>query len=272
MREPIPIELNKHICIFFQPRSGSTALRSHLTEVIPGLQNLQEFFNLFIKYKFEFKEGKFVQIGQTESILKRSVSDLKQMIENRLSHLDKCTAKGLHSVFTAYIQSYFRYSPELTKRLMNRSDVQYFYIQRADLLTGILSMETAGQIKIYHNYGNKVERNIKPFNISMVRFKNLLNLYLQSQQELETADTNIRRIYYEEFQDDPNNMNLLFTGIAKRQHDIQVRKFEDQVDYRKNITNINELEDYYYNFVSDNIRYFPQYSGQLPRLNLPVVA
>jgi hypothetical protein len=266
---PIHIEPNKHICIFFHPRSGSTALRLHLTEVIPGLQNLQEFFNLYVKYKFEFQNNKFVQIGDTESVVTRPIAEKKQMIKNRLNHLDRCTQNGLYSVFTAYVQSYMRHTPELTKQLMAREDVQYFYLQRADLLTGVLSLEAANRINIFHNYGNTRQRTIKPFQVSMSRIKGILDLYVQTQQELEAADPSIRKIYYEEFQTDPNNMNLLFSGIATRENDISIRRFEDQINYKNYIINIDEVEDYYRNFVFDNIRYFPQYSGELTRITIP---
>lgn len=269
MNIPIHIEPNKHICIFFQPRSGSTALRSYLVNTIPNLQNLEEFFNLFVQYKFEYRNNKF---HRTEfKSINFSEEEKKIKIQNRLRHLDSCTKNQLFCVFTAFIQSYMNESPELTSVLVNRPDTQSFYLDRADVLTALLSTEVAYRTRVFHNFKGSQNntRSIDSFSVGIPRIKKRLENYLQSVAELNKVAPGIQKIYYEYFQLTPGNISNLFSGITNPVVAPDVNRFEDQVNYKDYIINIDEIENLYHDFVNNNIEYFPQYCGQAPMIQIP---
>jgi hypothetical protein len=59
----------------------------------------------------------------------------------------------------------------------------------------------------------------------------------------------------------------LFTGIPKQLVSFPVNKFSG--NYKDLVTNIDEIEEFYEDFVNEHKEYFPQYFGKLPHIEIP---
>ena len=94
-----------------------------------------------------------------------------------------------------------------------------------------------------------------------------IRMYLENDKDIDKYFSDIPTIYYEQFQNNVNNLRNLFEGIPKKIVSNPYTKLG--INYKEYVENIDEIEDYYEQFVNDNKEYFPQYFGKLPHITIP---
>lgn len=264
---------NKHIGIIFQPRSGSTVLRSFLKESTTNY-DAGELFNHEVKTTEIFiinNEPQFIHHGKNlQGGLPPNM--LYERSEKYLTYLSELTSIDRYLTFGIYLQSFMDHYPELIAQLSMRRDVQYFQLERADLLYSIISVSVSSLTKQFHNNITKnnsrmVKRDLPKFFVPVEEVERGCRRYIDKQKLIKKHFNQLPTLYYEQFQLRPANLMNLFRGIPKRLVSLSVNKFIG--NYKDSVLNLDEIEDFYEQFVNDHIEFFPQYAGKIPSLNIP---
>ena len=270
---PIPIRPDRHIGLLFNARTGSTVLRNYFKQVLKFV-DLAEMFNHYVKrVKIDFSgEPQFV-FDFTDT---RSYDDQETNIQislDCLKNLTELTRRKKFSVFGVLFESWYCAFPELTEMLSARDDIQFIDLRRGDVLYGLLSTQVSLLSEQFHNdfnIGQKVvakKRNVEPFEFSLDDLETGLWKYRNHCEIVAKHFPNTPVLYYEQFQRTPANLMNLFSGIPKRICSVNVTKFEG--NYKDLVTNLDEVEDFYANFVCENPECFPQYFGYVPYIEIP---
>lgn len=270
----IKILSNKHIGIIFKPRSGSHVLREFLSSVTNSI-NLGELFNPAQGTDIDFLENKnSFLVGNRKFIW----SDLNNEIAN-LKNTDNDDTENLKTLeLEASLNNYFVFSinpipykiyrENLFKKLKKSENIQYIRLERLDVLSYILSIYFAQSSKIWHRT-NPNENIYKPktTKISLDWIIERLNINLETDKDINKYYPDLSTIYYEQFQNNIHNLRNLVDGVPKKI--VSNPYIKIGIDYKEYVENINEIEDYYEQFVNDNKKYFPQYFGKLPHITIP---
>jgi len=282
------IDPNKHIGILFEPRSGSHVVRYFLSN-ITNRANLGETFNPLngnTVEKLEFTNKTFLKGNSkfVDTLVGLRVEITDELIKNislpeaitNLKTLKVEAELNNYTTFSIYPTGYAKFMPEFLNHLASADDIQCIRLERADVLTSILSSIMA--IK-NNNWHYAADNNIMPIeylsNLKLEKIKILieplefrLNSYVEKCMCIDKYFPNVTTIYYEQFQNNVTNLRNMFNGIPKKIISIPYLKLG--INYKEWIKNLDEVEDFYEHFVNEHKEYFPQYFGKLPHVKIPV--
>lgn len=274
----IKILPNKHVGIIFDPRSGSHVLREFLSSVTDSI-NLGELFNPGRSNdEYDIKRDEY-----TNSLLKGNRYFSYLGISNpNIFNLDTCEQDDNENIETLKVEAgfsnyvvfsinSFRYGNRrgnLFEKLINSNIIQCIRLKRADLLSSILSIYFARTSNIWHKRDpNQIISAPETLKIPMDYIIERLKINLEIDKDIDKYFSDIPTIYYEQFQNNLHNLRNLFDGIPKKIVSNPYTKMG--INYKTHVENIDEIEDYYEQFVNDNKEYFPQYFGKLPHITIP---
>jgi hypothetical protein len=171
-------------------------------------------------------------------------------------------------IFSVLLFDYVgKFDSEL-RHLASRDDTQFINLTRADVLYSLISAYISQQTEVWHNTSvhNKDRRHTQ-FRIEMPMLRRHLTEFICEQQFIIDTFKNVPTVYYEEFQHSPANLRNKFTGMPCKIVTTTVNKFSG--NHKDFITNLDEVEDFYEQFVNEHKEYFPQYFGKLPHIQIP---
>ena len=274
----IKILKDKHTGIIFDPRSGSHVLRNFFAEVNNTI-NVGELFNpagsvkeddgKYNEYIKSFLKGNrnFRHLG----ITKPNILDLDTCEQDDNENIETLKVEAgfsNYSVFSINSVPYDNRRENFFKKLINSNVIQCIRLKRADLLSSILSIHFARTNKIWHRTDpNEIIHVPELIKIPMDYIEERLKRNLENDKDINKYFPDIPTIYYEQFQNNVHNLRNMFEGIPKK---IVTNPFiKLGINYKNHVENIDEIEDYYEQFVNDNKEYFPQYFGKLPHITIP---
>ena len=274
----IPILRDKHTGIIFDPRSGSHVLREFFSAVNNTI-NVGELFN---PARF-INESDIIHNEYIKSSMKgnRNFKHLG-IINPDILDLDTCEQDDNENIETLKVEAefsnysvcsinsvpYYNRRENLFKKLVNSNVIQCIRLKRADLLSSILSIYFARTNKIWHKIDpNQIINAPETLKIPMDYIVERLKRNLENDKDIDKYFPDIPTIYYEQFQNNVHNLRNLFEGIPKKIVSNPFIKLG--INYKNHVENIDEIEDYYEQFVNDNKEYFPQYFGKLPHVTIP---
>jgi len=269
----IEIENNKHLGIIFQPRSGSHVLRRYMCGLLNRV-DLLEWYNVYIiPPKISIKnnlmdydentEGPFTNknIGTHLEEKTRLVENIK--ILKDLSDIKEYGVATIQS--TSYVE---REWLDMLELIAHQQNMQFINLDRADVLYSIISLFLSMKTMEFHNQTQyTILRNVDVKHLPLEQLHSLLQNYIDNKDAVKKYFGNISTIYYEQYQHKVSNIINLFTGIPKKIVGIGLNKFKG--NHKEMISNIDEVEDYYEEFVNKHSEYFPQYFGKLPHITIP---
>jgi len=270
----IKILPNKHIGIVFDPRSGSHVLREFLSSVTESI-NLGELFNPGRSNdKYDIYTNSLLKGNRNFSYLgisKPNILDLDTCEQDDSENIETLKVEAEFSnyiVFSINSIPYGTRRENLFKKLINSNVIQCIRLKRADLLSSILSIYFARTNNIWHRMDQtKIIRAPEILKIPMDYIIERLKINLEVDKDIDKYFPDIPTIYYEQFQNNLHNLRNLFDGIPKKIVSNSYTKLG--INYKNHVENIDEIEDYYEQFVNDNKEYFPQYFGKLPHITIP---
>lgn len=274
----IKILSNKHTGIIFDPRSGSHVLREFLSSVTDSI-NLGELFNpgrsnneydiKHDEYTNSLMKGNryFSYLG----ISKPDILDLDTCEQDDNENIETLKVEASfdnYSVFSINSYLYGNRRGNLFAKLINSNIIQFFRLKRADLLSSILSIYFARTSDIWHRKDQTEIIHVpETLKIPMDYIIERLKINLEIDKDIDKYFSDIPTIYYEQFQNNIHNLRNLFDGIPKKIVSNPYIKLG--INYKNHVKNIDEIEDYYEQFVNDNKEYFPQYFDKLPHIIIP---
>jgi hypothetical protein len=264
----ITIEPNKHIAFIFQPRSGSTVLRDYLCTVLQ-YYNASELLNHNVNaVDIEIKNNEIVKWIHPDPKIPPSkemtVDELTLRSYFYLNKLTELTEIKKYCVFSVLPQSFEERGPDILTKLKERNDIQVIRQERADVLYSILSAFMSIDTYDFHNNDPTTikKRELKRGKLNINIILEYLNRYVEERKLIKEYFPDIPVVYYEQFQMSPFRMMDMFNGIPKKIISLSTSKFSENYKDKEIITNIDEIDDLYEEFVNDHIEYFPQYSGE----------
>ena len=274
----ITILKDKHTGIIFDPRSGSHVIREFFSGVNNNI-NLGEIFNP----ARSLNEDDINHDEQVKSLMKGNRSfSYSGVIKSDTLDLNTCEQDDDENIETLKVEAgfsnYFVFSinsvpygtrrENLFKKFINSDSIQVIRLKRADLLSSILSIYFARTTKIWHRTDpNEIIHLPELLKIPMDYIVERLTLNLEADKDIYKYFPDIPTIYYEQFQNNIHNLRNMFEGIPKKIVSNPYIKLG--INYKKHVENIDEIEDYYEQFVNNNKEYYPQYFGKLPHVTIP---
>jgi len=270
----IEIKNNKHLCIIFQPRSGSHVLRYYLSNIL-NRHNLTEWFNpgiippdviVDIEHAIVHKNG--TPAIASELIYKKdNLEEQKSIFLSRIDTLNNLSKINQYSVMSMYTEPYVVLDKTWLKIAAEQENIQFISLERADVLYSMISLIVAVRSKVWHNHETVLfSRNLNKFNIDINKMKHALDMYIKKTDIQNEYFGDLKTIYYEQFQYKITNISKLF-NVPNKIISIPYSKF--QGNHKNLISNIDEIEDYYEEFVNKHPDYFPQYFDKLTHINIP---
>lgn len=260
----IQIDRQKHLALLFRARSGSTVFRSFMSQVL-NFKDCSEIFNHGLPERLHLKitDDNDISIEKLDTVsidirLSKEYQEKQfEISKQNLDVLSYMTDHGIQGIFGVYHQSYYNYNPELTQMILDRPDVQPLILLRADVLYGIISECVCRETDQYHNTSaNSVTRSVNPFAIKLDDLKIHLEYYVNFYKDIQRANPDIPVVYYEQFRQTPVKLLNIFSGLPKKLCSVSTNKWEG--DYRKHVTNMDQVENLYREFVLKHIDCFPQ--------------
>ena len=265
----ITILPDKHIGIFFQPRSGSSLLRGFLSDITNRV-NLSEWFNHTIDtVKVNATPTGFTTLRLAENKTTLSDEQLCQRSRDHIALLTPLSDNKIYTVFNILPRSYSDTFPELTALLAEQTSVQFIRVDRADLLYAFLSVYVARLSDTWHRIAglpSKERKDVK-FKINTTVLLADLTSYIEERDIIAKNFNNMPTVYYEQFQSSPGFLHTLFDGIPHQL--ISIPLLKSYVRYKDLVLNLNEVEHVYEKFVNEHKEYFPQYFGKMPHVQIP---
>jgi len=270
----IKILPNKHIGIVFDPRSGSHVLREFLSSVTESI-NLGELFNPGrSNNEYDIYTNSLLKGNRNFSYLgisKSNILDLDTCEQDDSENIETLKVEAEFSNYIVFSINLFRYGTRrenLFKKLINSNIIQCIRLKRADLLSSILSIYFARTNNIWHRMDQtKIIHVPETLKIPMDYIIERLKINLEIDKDIDKYFPDIPTIYYEQFQNNLHNLRNMFDGIPKKIVSNPYTKLG--INYKNHVENIDEIEDYYEQFVNDNKEYFPQYFDKLPHITIP---
>jgi hypothetical protein len=273
----ISILTNKHTGIIFTPRSGSHVLREFLSSVNNTINGGEIFNPTVISNVKEDNLNNFLLKGNRKfrhlGLSNDDSINLKTCEQDDIENIETLTLEASLSnyfVFTINSTGYqtTEYRENILKRLANSNNIQCFRLKRADVLWSFLSIWFARISQIWHQpYENINVYKPESLKIPLGYIIKRLQMDLENDKDIDKYFPDIPTIYYEQFQNNVNNLRNLFEGIPKKIVSNPYTKLG--INYKEYVENIDEIEDYYEQFVNDNKEYYPQYFGKLPHVTIP---
>ena len=270
----IKILSNKHTGIIFDPRSGSHVLREFLSSVTDRI-NLGELFNPGrSNNEYDIYTNSLMKGNRNFSYL--GISNLDTLDLNTCEQDDNENIETLkveagfsnYVVFSINSLPYGTRRENLFKKLINSNIIQCIRLKRADLLSSILSIYFARTSNIWHRKDQTEIIHVpETLKIPMDYIVERLKINLEIDKDIDKYFSDIPTIYYEQFQNNLHNLRNMFEGIPKKIVSNPYAKLG--INYKNHVENIDEIEDYYEQFVNDNKEYFPQYFDKLPHIIIP---
>ena len=273
----INLPTNKHIGIIFDPRSGSHVFRNYISNLI-NIVNLSEFLNPQV-YPLRVsvnKNEKEVYYANDHKSGKKSNFELfdeitiNEWVDKRSNILNDMTDIEIFSIFGILIKNTLSNYPNIIKKIKQIPNIYFVRLKRADILYSIISIELSRYTEIWHNIDNtnvhsrkKIKDKIK---IPIIEIKNHLEMYVRCEDLIKETFNEIPTIYYEQWQNNVRNLNKILK-LPNKLVSIDFQKFEG--NYKNLISNIDEIENYYEEFVNDHAEYFPQFFDKLPKIEIP---
>jgi len=183
-----------------------------------------------------------------------------------LQDLEAIQQYGITTVqTTGFIESGYT---ELIELIAQEKNTQFIFLDRADVLYSLISLRLSLHKIEFHNSSDVAKiRNYEPLPFSINTLSKLLEAYIKNKDAVNKYFGDIPIIYYEQYQHRVSNILNLFTGIPKKIVSVEINKW--QGNHKDMISNIDEVEDYYEEFVNKYPEYFPQYFGKLPHITIP---
>jgi hypothetical protein len=184
-----------------------------------------------------------------------------------LEVLNTLHEKDIHAVFSVLLRSFSDEFPQLVTKLASNPDIQFIRLERADVLYSIISVMLAIKSEIWHNSSaSYLERPHTSEDLSLPALNSMLIDYINGYRDIEN-NFSAPIIYYEQFQHRVTNILNLVDGVPKVIHPARVNKFSG--NHKELVINLEEVEDFYEQFVNEHKEYFPQYFGKLPHIQIP---
>ncbi len=269
----IEIAPNKHLGIIFQPRSGSHVLRQYLSELTNRL-DLGEWYNVYIDQQSDKLNitDNTAYFNNNYSIISRfpesGIEEKSRLISNieKMRNLYDIQRYGVATIQTSgFVENEWG---EMLELIAQEKNTQYIFLDRADVLYSIISLRLSTHKTEFHNPSDVAKvRNYEPLQLPVKILNKSLETYIRNKDIVHKYFGDIPIIYYEQYQHRVSNILNLFTGIPKRMIGVGMNKW--QGNHKEMISNIDEVEDYYEEFVNKHPEYFPQYFGKLPHITIP---
>ena len=276
VEEKINIPKDKHLGIIIDPRSGSHAFRDYISSAL-SIPNLSEFLNPIVYQPCFFIDKNKKTIHrlpndkngeQRFKIFNESV--IKQWADERLDELSNITDIDQYGVFSILIKDVLSYYPEIVEKIKQRPDIYFIRLKRADVLYAIISIELSRYTNIWHNKNQNhtfSRENIKDkIEIPLDTIIDHLTSLIDAEKIIEKIFKGIPVIYYEQWQNNIRNINKIL-NLPNKIVSVNFHKFTG--NYKNLISNIDEIEKYYEQFVNEHPQHFPQYFGKLPDIKIP---
>lgn len=268
----IQIDETKSIGLLFQPRCGSHVVAHYLaTQTNRG--NLGELFNarLSINFSTEVKLRQLIPtiidggkpfLDHESDLVKREILNLRVGLIESLIHSNR------QEVFKIYPNSYLTFYPELSARLKQCKHVQYILLARADVLYSMISAVISSTSDTFHNFNAKrVTHDVNNLVIPRELITIAVNNYIMQADHIAKYFGEVPVVYYEQFQDNVQNLRKIFSGIPAEIISIPYNKFSG--NHKSLIQNLDEVEYWFNEIVMNHQEYFPQYFGKLPHIKIP---
>jgi hypothetical protein len=258
----INLPKNKHIAVILEPRSGSHAFRNYISSSLDIL-NLGEFLNP-INPQQAVTVDKNKKTALTFKDVFRRDSDfdfdnikINNWVDKSLTILNDVASVEHYAIFSLLIKNVLCCYPDVIRKIKNNSNIDFIRLKRIDVLYGIVSIEICKYTEIWHNIDQRdtfSRVNMKnKLNIPIDEIKFHLEMYIKCENLIKEIFGNVPVIYYEQWQNNIRNLNKIIT-LPNKLISIEFTKFVG--DYRDLISNINEIEDYYREFVKEHSEYF----------------
>jgi hypothetical protein len=270
------IQPKKHIGLIFQPRSGSHVVRHYISEVTDRL-NFGELFNPISNvsnYKLKrepFTGFEYIEYEKT-SIVKKEINEKLDEAKKRVDWLNDLSNEDRYGIAGIYLRAFKPDIPSAVKIINGIKDIQFIRLDRADVLTSVLSLHFAEETGNFHNPVLQ-DKNHNPIyktervEIPVEKISLRLEEYVETQNIIKTLFPNIPTIYYEQFQNNVANLRNIFSGIPKYIANVPFNKLSK--NYKELASNLNEIEDFYEQFVFEHQEFFPQYFGKIEGICIP---
>lgn len=279
------LDPHKNIAILFQARSGSHVLASYLSDVLK-MQNSKELFNanLTIKLPGESGHDELIRMsggnpnysvpghpGGLPFLIDETDQYKIDRLEDRYEYLRNATqSSNDRFVVNIYINSYIEFYPTFSQKLFKLPNTQFIQLERADVLYSIISAVVSSWTEQFHNVSDTVVTRARPMEggeITMHFLERNLKMYINKIDHIREFFGDVPTLYYEEFQFSPSNKLRKLFNLSPELMSMPYNKFTG--NHKDIIRNIDEVEDFYEQFVNEHKEYFPQYFGKLPHVKIP---
>lgn len=259
----IRLDNNKHICLFFHPRSGSTLLQNYICDLTARL-NLRESFNLYSKkqYRYEYKNNTLFSHDEKEL-------DIKSSSQATLNFIKEIEKENVYTFSNAWAVSIIDKFPELLDYFKHCNNLTFLNLYRADYLYSLISIRLANRSNSFHSYVHLNDKNIdrtneEPIIIDPKSIEKNCKEFVLTESILMDKFGLIPKIYYEQFETNPANIINLFENLPKKI--IRTRTNKNKGNYRFLVSNYKEIEECFVDFVNNHKEFFPQYFGAINNL------
>jgi hypothetical protein len=258
----INLPKNKHIAVILEPRSGSHAFRNYISSSLDIL-NLGEFLNpINPQQAVTIDKNKktaltFKDVFRRDSDFDFDNIKINNWVDKSLTILNDVASVEHYAIFSLLIKNVLCCYPDVIRKIKNNPNIDFIRLKRIDVLYGIVSIEICKYTEIWHNIDQRdtfSRVNMKnKLNIPIDEIKFHLEMYIKCENLIKEIFGNVPVIYYEQWQNNIRNLNKIIT-LPNKLISIELTKFAG--DYRDLISNINEIEDYYREFVKEHSEYF----------------
>jgi hypothetical protein len=262
----INLPKDKHIAIILEPRSGSSVFRNYISSSL-GHIDLKEMMNpLHPQTHMSIdKNTKTVSAFMNSyafdniPIYNTEFDEivLDDWANKNLTMLNDMASIERFAIFSLMIKNILCDYPDIIKKIKNNANMHFIRLKRMDVLYGIISIEICGYTNIWHNKNQEhtfSRVNIKnKFNLPLDWIKFHLDMYIKCEGLIREIFGNVPVLYYEQWQNNIRNLNKII-DLPNKLVSVEYQKFVG--NYKDLISNIDEIEDYYKEFVNNHSEYF----------------
>lgn len=262
----INLPKDKHIGILLEPRSGSHAFRNYVSSCLDYIDLVEMFNPIHRPMNLSIDKDKKIlgcslnslEMANSEPKFKENLDEsyLSQWADKYLIALNDMASIDYYAIFSIVIRNELHQYPEIIKRIKNNPNIYFIRLNRIDMLYGTLSMAISKYTKIWHNVEQKhtfSRVNMEKINLPLDGIENNLKLYVKTEKVIREIFGEVPVIYYEHWQNNIRNLNKI-VNVPNKLVSLDYEKFAG--NYKDLILNIDEIEDYYREFVNENSEYF----------------
>jgi len=262
----INLPKNRHIAVIPEPRSGSSAFRNYISSSL-GHFDLKEMMNpLHPQTHMSIDKNTktvstFMNSYAFDNIpiynTKFDQNILDDWANKNLTMLDDMASIDCFAIFSLIIKHILCDYPGIIEKIKDNPNIYFIRLKRMDVLYSIISIEICGYTNIWHNKNQEhtfSRVNIKnKFDIPINFIKFHLETYIKSEDTIKEIFDNIPVLYYEQWKNNIRNLNKII-DLPNKLVSVDYQKFLG--NYKELISNIDEIEDYYKEFVNKHSEYF----------------